>query len=144
MKHKYRGKKLLIGRNVWCQLPDLKLPVLKAKIDTGAKTSALHAFHIRRVIHQKKPYVAFDVHPLQQDGSLVVSCLAPLVDQRHIMSSSGHIEHRYVIQTQLIIANHAWTIEITLSNRDPLRYRLILGREALSNRVLIDPGLSCH
>lgn len=137
-------EKLLIGRGEWCQLPDLQLPAIKAKIDTGAKTSALHALNIRRVKKNEKPFVRFDIHPLQGDSKTVVSCLAPLIDERHIMSSSGHIEHRYVISTTLVIGDQSWPIEVTLSNRDPLRYRLLLGREALNNRVLIDPSISCH
>ena len=136
--------RLLIGRDEWCQLPDLHIPAIKAKIDTGAKTSALHAFNIRRVKKNHKRFVRFDIHPLQRDGKTQVSCIAPLIDERHIMSSSGHIEHRFVILTTLIIGDQQWKMEVTLSNRDPLRYRLLLGREALNNRVLIDPSLSCH
>lgn len=136
--------KLLIGRSEWCQLPDLNIPAIKAKIDTGAKTSALHAFNIHCITKNHKRFVCFDIHPLQHDDTTIVSCIAPLVDERHIMSSSGHIEHRYVIKTALMITNQQWEIEVTLSNRDPLRYRLLLGREALNSRVLIDPNLSCH
>ena len=136
--------RLLIGRDEWCQLPDLHIPAIKAKIDTGAKTSALHAFNIRRVKKNQKKYVRFDIHPLQSDDKTLVSCIAPLIDERHIMSSSGHIEHRYVIRTTLVICEQQWEMEVTLSNRDPLRYRLLLGREALNSRVLIDPSLSCH
>lgn len=136
--------RLLIGRDEWCQLPELEIPAIKAKIDTGAKTSALHAFNIRRIKKNQKKYVRFDMHPLQGDDKTIVSCIAPLIDERHIMSSSGHIEHRYVILTTLMIAEHEWKIEISLSNRDPLRYRLLLGREALNSHVLIDPSLSCH
>lgn len=136
--------KLLIGRDEWCTLPDLRVRAIKAKIDTGAKTSALHAFNIRRVKINNKRYVKFDIHPLQSDNKTIISCVAPIIDQRHIMSSSGHIEHRYVIQTMLSISNTEWSIQVTLSNRDPLRYRLLLGREALNNRVLIDPSLTCY
>lgn len=138
------NEKLLLGRDAWCQLPDINLPMIKAKIDTGAKTSALHALNIAIIKKNRKRFVTFDVHPLQRNDKILISCIAPLIDQRHIMSSSGHIEHRYVIQTKLTMGNQSWHIEVTLSNRDPLRYRLLLGREALSNRVLIDPSLSCH
>lgn len=137
-------KRLLIGRDEWCQLPDLHLPAIKAKIDTGAKTSALHAFNIKPVKKRHAKFVRFDIHPLQSDDKTLVSCIAPLIDERHIMSSSGHIEHRYVILTTLVMGEEQWKIEVTLSNRDPLRYRLLLGREALNSRVLIDPSLSCH
>ena len=137
-------KFLLIGRNAWCLLPELKLPAMKAKIDTGAKTSALHAFNIRLVRRGFRSWVIFDVHPFQRSSAVSVRCKAPLIDQRRIMSSSGHIEHRYVIETTLVIADQAWLIEVSLSNRDPLRYRLLLGREALKRHVLIDPTLSCR
>lgn len=137
-------QRLLIGRHEWCQLPDLNIPAIKAKIDTGAKTSAMHAFNIKAIRKKQKSYVQFEIHPLQSDEKTLVSCIAPLIDERHIMSSSGHIENRYVILTRLVIADQEWEIEVTLSNRDPLRYRLLLGREALNSRVLIDPSLSCH
>ena len=143
MTHLFENK-LLLGRDEWCALPDLHIPAIKAKIDTGAKTSALHAFNIHVLKRHHKKIIHFDIHPLQSDVSTLVSCIAPLADERHIMSSSGHIEHRYVILTTLQIASQAWEVEISLSNRDPLRYRMLLGREALVNRVLIDPTLTCH
>lgn len=141
---KIHAGKLLIGRNEWCQLPDLHIPAIKAKIDTGAKTSSLHAFNICALIKNHKRLVRFDLHPLQRNEKLLVSCIAPLIDERHIISSSGHAEHRYVILTTIILGNQSWKIEVTLSNRDPMRYRLLLGREALNSRVFIDPSLSCH
>ena len=144
MHTKTIGNKLLLGRDVWCQLPDLNLPMIKAKIDTGAKTSSLHAFNIERIKRNNKDFVTFDIHPLQRDDQLIIACNAPLIDERHIMSSNGHIESRYVIETTLVIAHESWTIEVTLSNRDPLRYRFLLGREALKNRIVIDPSLHCH
>jgi hypothetical protein len=136
--------KLLIGRNEWCELPDLHIPAIKAKIDTGAKTSALHAFDIEPFQKNNKHFVHFKMYPLQGNDDVVIDCIAPLIDERHIMSSSGHIEHRCVILTTVVIAGQQWEIQVTLSNRDPLRYRLLLGREALNNRVLIDPNLTCH
>lgn len=137
-------KRLLIGRHEWCELPDLHIPAIKAKIDTGAKTSSLHAFNIKLIKRHHRRYVHFNIHPLQGDEKTLVSCVAPIIDEREITSSNGHKEHRYVIRTTLAINNQAWEIEVTLSNRDPLRYRLLLGREALNGRVLIDPSLSCH
>ena len=139
-----KKEKLLIGRDEWCQLPDLHIDAIKAKIDTGAKTSALHAVNITPIKKNRQRYVKFDIHPLQGDVSTLITCKAPVVDERHIMNSGGHIEHRYVIHTTVVIGNQRWRIEVTLSNRDPLRYRMLLGREALNNRVLIDPNLTCH
>lgn len=143
MDHHVKNK-LLIGRDEWCELPELHIPAIKAKIDTGAKTSALHAFNIRTVRRHNKKYVHFDIHPLQSDIITLITCTAQLIDERHIMSSNGHIEHRYVILTTVLLGDREWQAEMTLSNRDPLRYRMLLGREALNNRVVIDPNLSCH
>ncbi len=143
-KKRMIGKKLLIGRNEWCQLPDLKIPVIKAKIDTGAKTSALHAFNIKTVSKKEVTYVYFDINPIQGNDDFLINCKAPVLDERHITSSNGHKEHRYVIETTLKIGDQHWNIELTLSNRDPLRYRMLLGREALNNRALIHPGITCN
>ena len=136
--------KLLIGRDEWVSLPDLSLPMIKAKIDTGAKTSAIHAFNISQKKHRGVDTVFFEVHPLQGNNEIKIHCQSPITDQRIVMSSNGHKENRYVISSKLNIAGVSWPIEITLSNRDPLKYRLLLGREALKKYVLIDPHLSCH
>lgn len=135
---------LLIGRNEWCALPDLSILAIKAKIDTGAKTSAIHALNIKSVKKNKIHYVHFDVNPIQANEETLVHCVAPVIDQRYITSSNGHKEHRFVIMTPLKIGKQRWDIELTLSNRDPLRYRMLLGREALNNRVIINPGISCN
>lgn len=143
-KVRYIGDKLLIGRNEWCQLPDLNIPAIKAKIDTGAKTSAIHAFNIKPIQIKGKDYVKFDVHPVQGRDDIIVSCKSLIHDERLIMSSNGHKEHRFVITTPLRIGNKIWDIELTLSNRDPLRYRMLLGREALNNRTFIYSGITCN
>ena len=136
--------KLLLGRCEWCQLPELDIPIIKAKIDTGAKTSSLHAFNIKKTFKQSVEYVSFDLHPIQGNDQTIVTCCAKVIDERPIMSSNGHIENRLVIKTQLKIADYEWSIEVTLSNRDPLRYRMLLGRESLADRVLIDPSINCN
>ena len=137
---KQYGNKLLIGRDEWFSFKELSLPAIKAKIDTGAKTSAIHAFNIR----QKNELVFFDVHPMQGDKKLTIHCQASIIDKRVVMSSNGHKEKRFVISSVLSIAGQSWQVELTLSNRDPLKYRLLIGREALGQKVLIDPALSCH
>ena len=144
MKTKTIGNKLLIGRAEWCSLVNLGIPLIKAKIDTGAKTSAIHAFNMKSYIKNKIDYVAFDIFPLQGDSDKLIKCVAPIIDERFITSSNGHKELRYVIKTDLFIANKHWPIELTLSNRDPLRYRILLGREALNKKVIIDPSLNCN
>ncbi len=135
------SSKLLIGRCEWCTLPQLGVPAIKAKIDTGARTSSIHAFNIEPFFINEKKYVRFDIHPLQQTDNILIKCQAPIADQRYITSSNGHREHRLVIVTTIVLGSISWDIEVTLSNRDPLRYRMLLGREALNHRVLIDPGI---
>lgn len=140
MKHaKTFENKMVIGWHEWCALPKLHLPAIKAKIDTGAKTSALHAFEIKPYKKQSETYVKFLIHPIQGDDETVVQCRAKVVDIRSVMSSNGHKEKRYVISTPLVMGGERWDIEVTLSNRDPLTYRMLLGREALERHVIIDP-----
>jgi len=131
--------KLHIGWKEWVALPDLKIPAIKAKIDTGAKTSSLHAFDICSYTRNNKEYVKFSVHPLQKNTDIIITCNAPVVDKRRVTSSNGATEKRYVIKTKLNISNLKREIELTLSNREPLRFRMLLGREALQKRVIIDP-----
>ncbi len=132
--------KLIIGSREWCSLPDLHIPAIKAKVDTGAKTSAIHAVNIELVKIKSKKYVHFDVPPVQANHNLIVRCKAPVIDERSIMNSNGHKEHRYVISTTIKLGEEKWEIEITLSNRDPLKFPMLLGREALRKHVLIDPN----
>lgn len=134
----------LIGRHEWCSLPELGVPLIKGKVDTGAMTSAIHALNITRTCHAGIDYALFEVHPLQNNNEVTIICRAPIVDHRQIMSSNGQKEARYIIQTTLVLGEHSWPIEISLSNREPLKYRLLLGREALGAKVLIDPNHSCH
>lgn len=132
--------KMKIGWNEWCALPDLNLPAIKAKIDTGAKTSSLHAFDIHTVKRGERTFAHFQIHPIQHNDELIIECKALVIDERFIMSSSGHKEHRLVISTPITLGNNTWDIQITLSNRDPLSYRMLLGREAMEHRVIIDPS----
>lgn len=144
-KHKKTiGDKLLFGRDEWFALPKLKIPAIKGKIDTGAKTSSIHAANIKLKRAAGKKIVSFDVYPLQGNTDVVLQCRAAVCDQRLVMSSNGHKENRYVIKTIISIAGQLWEIEMTLSDREPLRYRLLIGRETLKNRVLINPSLSCN
>lgn len=138
MKIKKFEKLLLIGWREWCALPELDIPAIKAKIDTGARTSALHAFNIHLKTKKGQPVVAFSVFPLQGNTQVIVNCESPLVDERLITSSNGHREHRYVILTAIKINNQMRPIELSLSNRDPLKFRMLLGREALKNLAAID------
>lgn len=130
---------LLVGWQEWCILPKLGIPAIKAKIDTGAKTSAIHAFNIQLFYTNDIPHVRFEIYPLQGRHAFAKTCTAVVIDQRLVMSSNGHKELRYVIMTPIVLAGTMWEIEVTLSNRDPLTFRMLLGREALQSKVIIDP-----
>jgi ribosomal protein S6--L-glutamate ligase len=142
--NKVKKDMFLIGRIEWCAFPELNVPAIKAKIDTGAKTSAIHAFNIKPFFEGGETYVQYDIHPLQNNNKIILNCQSLVIDKRSVMSSNGHKENRYVIKTLLHLGPHEWPVELTLSNRDPLRFRLLLGLEAIRNRVIIDPALSCH
>ena len=132
----------LIGWQEWVELSELGVPAIKAKIDTGAKTSSLHAFNIQKERRNQGDYVSFMIHPLQGSNALEIPCCVPIVDVRGVMSSNGSIEKRFVICTPIVLGNQKWDIELTLSNRDPLRFRMLLGREAMRGQVIIDPSKS--
>lgn len=132
-----------IGWYEWCGLPDLRLPAIKAKIDTGAKTSALHAFNIKPYRIKGVKHVRFDIHPLQRNNLITRHCHAEVIDERDVTSSNGHKEHRYVILTTLQMGEQQWDIELTLSNRDPLKFRMLIGREAMNKHLIIHPSRRC-
>lgn len=131
--------KIILGSEEWCTLPELGIPSIKARVDSGAKTSALHAKNIAPFIKDGQNWVKFDINPIQNNVKTIIHCEAPLVDKRVVKSSSGFREQRYVIQTSLEIGNSKWVIEMTLTNRDSMGFRMLLGREAMSGRVLVDP-----
>ncbi|MBC5839402.1 30S ribosomal protein S6--L-glutamate ligase [Flavobacterium muglaense] len=131
--------KVILGSEEWCSFPELGIPTIKARVDSGAKTSALHAINIAPFIKNESNWVRFDINPIQNNLKTVIHCEAPLIDKRIVKSSSGFREHRYVIQTNLQIGDATWAIEMTLTNRDSMGFRMLLGREAMSGRVLVDP-----
>lgn len=133
---------LTVGWREWVALPDLGIPAIKSKIDTGAKTSALHAFNIERYKKQSTEYLRFHLHPLQNNNDLTIVCHSPLLDQRYVTDSGGHKELRYVIQTTLVLNQNQWLIEMTLTNRDTMRFKMLLGRTAMHGRLIVDPNAS--
>ena len=131
--------KIILGSEEWCSFPELGIPAIKARVDSGAKTSALHAINIAPFIKDEEHWVKFDINPIQNNLKTVIHCEAKLIDKRVVKSSSGFREQRFVIQTNLCIGNDTWPIEMTLTNRDSMGFRMRLGREAMSGRILVDP-----
>lgn len=131
--------KVILGSEEWCSFPELGIPLIKARVDSGAKTSALHAVNIAPFLRDGESWVKFDINPIQNNLKTIIHCEALLVDKRIVKSSSGFREQRYVIRTILDFGEHKWSIEMTLTNRDSMGFRMLLGREAMSGRVLVDP-----
>ena len=131
-----------LGWREWIELPDLHIPRIKAKIDTGARTSALHAFHVEPFTREGQSWVRFSIHPLQGDTARVVQCEAPVKDRRVVRDSGGHEELRYVIDTEVKIGEDRFRAEMTLTDRDTMAFRVLLGRTALRARYVIHPGRS--
>lgn len=134
--------KMVAGSEEWVSLPGLGVPMIKVRVDSGAKTSALHAVNIIPFQRNGETWVSFDVFPIQFDGKRVVHCEAPVVDMRTIKSSTGNRETRYVIRTQMKLNEVVWEIEVSLTNRDSMGYRMLLGREAMRGKMLVDPESS--
>jgi len=140
---KARPEKTLIGKSEWCALPDLGLPAVKARVDTGARTSALHAFDIRVIKKGENRFVRFKINPLQNNSDLVRECEAPLIQKRDVISSNGEREKRCVILTTLVFSGVSFPAEITLTSRHKMQFRMLLGREALKRaRFIVDPSKS--
>lgn len=132
-----------MGWREWLALPDLGLPGIKAKIDTGARTSALHAYFVESYRQEGKDFVRFCVHPLPGKSTISRICHAAVKDCRRVTDSGGHIEERYVIETTMQIADYKFPIELTLTNRDTMKFRMLLGRTALQQmKVLVAPDRS--
>jgi len=131
-----------LGWEEWVSLPGLSLPAIKAKIDTGARTSALHAVAIEPFGTEDKPQVRFIMHPVPSDPSIEVICSAHVVDRRNITSSNGSKELRYVIVAKISIGGQTWPIELSLTNRETMGYRMLLGRSALRDDIQVTPSSS--
>ena len=132
----------VVGWREWMALPALDIDYIKVKVDTGARTSALHAFYVAPFMKNNEQWVRFGIHPIQKNTETVIECEAPVKDQRLVTDSGGHKESRFVIETDLVLGDNVWTAEITLTDRDSMSYRMLLGRTALNGRFLVDPSAS--
>lgn len=134
--------KPVIGWREWVALPELGIDRIKAKVDTGARSSALHAIRIEEFERDDQEMVRFRVHPAQRDTRETIECEYPIHDRRSVRSSVGHAQDRIVIRPRVEIGGASFEIDVTLTNRDAMGFRMLLGREATRKRFLVDPGAS--
>ena len=133
---------LVIGWREIVALPNLSISQIKAKIDTGARSSALHAFHLEKFQRDGQEMIRFQIHPDQRDSNRTVTAEVELLDYRKIRNSGGKVQLRPVILTTVELDGVQWQIELTLTNRDVMGFRMLLGRQAVRDRFLVDPGKS--
>lgn len=133
---------VLLGWREWISLPQLGIEWVKCKVDTGARTSALHAHFVERVHDRGRDRVRFGIHPFQRDSVTSVSCIADVLDERIVSDSGGHRERRFVINTRAVLHGIGFDLELTLTNRDSMQFRMLLGRSALAGRFLVEPARS--
>ncbi|MGD9849951.1 MAG: ATP-dependent zinc protease [Nitrospirales bacterium] len=134
--------KPIIGWREWAALPDLGVDRIKAKIDTGARTSAIHAFDIQLYKKRGRDWVRFTIQPEQRNATNKQLCTCPVREIRMVTNSGGVREQRFVIETLLTMGDQSWPIEITLANRDQMGFRMLLGRTAIKGHFLVNPGRS--
>lgn len=137
-----KKSKLTVGWREWVALPELGIEHIKAKVDTGARTSALHAFSVRAFTRKGVKMVRFKIHPYQRRDDIVIECTAPVLERRWVTDSGGHKEQRYVIESRLKLADQLWPIELTLTNRDSMKFRMLLGRTAMKGKLIVNPASS--
>ena len=133
---------ITVGWREWVGLPDLGVAHLKAKVDTGARTSALHAFDMKTFTREGLEYVRFVIHPFQGKMEPSIQAEAPVAEWRKVKSSNGKSELRPIIETTVELQDKRWRIELTLTRRDEMSFRMLLGREALRRHCLVNPGKS--
>jgi len=136
------SKKVRLGWREWVALPDLGIGLIKAKVDTGARTSCLHTFRTEPYTENGERRVKFWVHPTQNDLQEVIECDARVLDERNVSDSGGHKELRQVVETNLVVGDQSWPIEMTLTNRDSMRFRMLIGRTAMAGWATVFPEAS--
>ena len=141
MKGTDRSKRVL-GWREWVGFPDLGIESMKAKVDTGARTSALHAFDLRELERDDRVYAAFEIHPEQRRSRPSIAVELPIVGRRRVRDSGGRVEDRPVVELLIELDGQRWPIEVTLTRRDLMGFRMLLGRQAVRGRFVVDPGSS--
>ena len=131
-----------LGWREWLAFPELGIAQVKAKVDTGARTSCLHAYFVEEFERQGTAWVRFGIHPEQSDSDTEVICEAMIKDRRSVRDSGGHEEFRYVIDTEVLIGGQSQRVEVTLTDRDTMKFRCLLGRTAIRGKYLVDPARS--
>ncbi len=134
----------IIGWREWVSLPELGIKAVKAKVDTGARSSSLHAFDMTFYKRAGKEFVKFDIHPEQKNNTKTIQCHARVIEYRKIKSSNGMTEKRPVIMTEIELLDQKWQIEVTLSNRDEMGFRMLVGRASIKDKFLVDSGKSFY
>ena len=132
----------IIGSEEWCVFDDLGIPAIKARVDSGAKTSSIQATNLKVYSKEAQEWVKFDVNPIQENRSIAIQCDARLVDRRMVKSSSGISEERLVVRTPVTLGEETFEIELTLANRDTMEFRMLLGREAINERYMVNPAMN--
>ena len=133
----------VLGWREWIRLPDLDVPLIKAKVDTGARTSSLHALNPKKVTQDGRDYVQFVLPHYRGDGHGRIQCLAPLVELREIRSSNGNAEERFIVSTHIVVGHHRLKVEVSLANRSIMGFPMLLGRTAMkAGRFLVQPSKS--
>lgn len=136
------GNRVLIGWREWLALPDLGIPGIKAKIDTGARSSALHTHDYTVEQVDGTPWVTFHLHPLVHRPDVQLTCRAEVVAFREVKDSGGHVEKRPFVRTRAFMAGISWPVMLSLTNRESMKFRMLLGRTAMAGRFAVDAGLS--
>lgn len=134
--------KTIIGWREWASLPEIGIDRIKVKVDTGARNSALHAYNTSLISKNGENWIHFDIHPDQNDETTIRSCMVRLIDRRWVTNSGGTRERRFVIETPIRIGDSEWPIIITLTNRDEMGFRMLVGRSAIKGKYMVDPARS--
>ncbi|MCL7927107.1 MAG: RimK/LysX family protein [marine benthic group bacterium] len=132
----------IIGWREWVRIPELGIDRIKAKVDTGARTSSLHAFDLHEFVRDGRPFVRFMIHPEQRKARPEIPAELPLLARRRVRDSGGKVELRPIVETEIELHGQRWPIELTLTRRDAMGFRMLLGRQAIRGHFIVDPGAS--